>query len=47
MLYDTSSSDPRLLAMSVTVLAAVAALAAWIPTLRALRVDPALSLRVD
>jgi predicted permease len=47
MLYDTSSSDPRLLAMSIAVLAVVAALAAWIPTLRAVRVDPAMSLRLD
>jgi ABC-type antimicrobial peptide transport system permease subunit len=34
MLYNTSSSDPRLLAMAVAVLAAVATLAAWIPTRR-------------
>jgi ABC-type lipoprotein release transport system permease subunit len=33
--------------MSIAVLAVVAALAAWIPTLRAVRVDPAMSLRLD
>jgi ABC-type lipoprotein release transport system permease subunit len=47
MLYDTSTGDPRLLAMAVTVLAIVAMLAAWIPTRRAVRVDPASTLRLD
>ena len=47
MLYDTSTGDPRLLAMAVTVLAIVATLAAWIPTRRAVRVDPATTLRLD
>ena len=47
MLYDTSSSDPRLLAMSVVVLAVVATVAAWIPTRRAVRVDPASTLRLE
>ena len=47
MLYDTSSSDPRLLAMSVVVLAVVATVAAWIPTRRAVRVDPANTLRLE
>ena len=47
MLYDTSSSDPRLLAMTVMVLAVVATVAAWIPTRRAVRVDPATTLRLE
>ena len=47
LLYDTSTGDPRLLAMAVTVLAIVATLAAWIPTRRAVRVDPATTLRLD
>jgi predicted permease len=47
MLYDTSTGDPRLLAMAVTVLAIVATFAAWIPTRRAVRVDPATTLRLD
>jgi putative ABC transport system permease protein len=47
MLYDTATGDPRLLAMTVAVLALVATLAAWIPTRRAVRVDPATTLRLD
>lgn len=46
-LYDQSSSDPRVLAVSVTALVLVAALAAWIPTQRARRVDPAMALRLE
>ena len=47
MLYDTSTGDPRLLAIAVVVLAIVASFAAWIPTRRAVRVDPATTLRLD
>jgi predicted lysophospholipase L1 biosynthesis ABC-type transport system permease subunit len=47
MLYDTSTSDPRLLAIAVTVLAVVATFAAWIPTRRATRVDPVNTLRLE
>jgi len=47
MLYDTSASDPRMLAIAVSVLAAAAALAAWIPARRAAHVDPAITLRLD
>jgi predicted permease len=47
MLYDTSTGDPRLLATAVLVIAMVATLAAWIPTRRAVRVDPATTLRLD
>src|SRR6185369_1981642 len=41
MLYNTSAGDPRMLAIAVSVLAAAAALAAWIPARRAAHVDPA------
>jgi predicted permease len=47
MLFDTSASDPRMLAIAVMVLALVATLAAWIPARRAARVDPAITLRLD
>jgi predicted permease len=47
MLYDTSTGDPRILALAVLVLALVAALAAWIPARRAARVDPAITLRLE
>ena len=47
MLYDTSTSDPRMLAVAVAVLAAVAAFAAWIPARRAARVDPVIALRLE
>ena len=47
LLYETSSGDPRLLVLAVAVLAMVATLAAWIPTRRAVRVDPATTLRLD
>ena len=47
LLYETSTGDPRLLATAVAVLAVVATLAAWIPTRRAVRVDPATALRLD
>ena len=47
MLFNTSTGDPRLLAIAVVVLASVAMLAAWIPTRRAVRVDPATTLRLD
>jgi putative ABC transport system permease protein len=47
MLFDTSTGDPRLLAIAVAVLAIVATLAAWIPTRRAVRVDPVNTLRME
>ena len=47
MLYDTSTGDPRILAIAVSILALVAALAAWIPARRASHVDPAITLRLD
>ncbi len=47
MLYDTSTGDPRMLAIAVVVLAIVAMLAAWIPARRASLVDPVIALRLD
>lgn len=47
MLYDTPTGDPRVLAIAVAALAMVATLAAWIPTRRAMRVDPATTLRLE
>jgi hypothetical protein len=47
MLYDTSSSDPRVLAIAVAVLAVAATLAAWIPARRASLLDPVIALRLD
>ena len=47
MLYDTSTGDPRVLAIALSILALVAAVAAWIPARRASHVDPAITLRLD
>ena len=47
MLFNTPTGDVRLLGTAVLVLAIVATCAAWIPTRRAVRVDPATTLRVD
>ena len=47
MLYETSTGDPRLLVVAVAVLALVATVAAMVPARRAIRVDPATTLRVD
>lgn len=45
LLFGVRASDPRILALSAAVLLAVALGAAWIPTRRALRLDPADALR--
>jgi predicted permease len=47
MLYDISPGDPRVLAVTVAVLALVAAFASWIPARRATHIDPASSLRLE
>ena len=46
-LYGITPGDPRVLAVTVVVLALVAASASWIPARRAARIDPATSLRFE
>jgi len=45
LLFEVSPVDPLSFAVAVTVLVAVAALAAWLPSHRASRVDPVIALR--
>jgi predicted permease len=47
MLYGTSNGDPILLAAAIGILALVAGIAAWIPTRRAMHVDPVVALRLE
>ena len=46
-LYETTARDPRLLAAALTVVAAVAVLASWLPARRAAAIDPAETLRAE
>jgi predicted permease len=45
LLFEVSPNDPVSLLVSATVLLATAALAAWIPSSRAARIDPVIALR--
>jgi predicted permease len=45
LLFGVQATDPATMAGVVTVLAAVAVLASWVPALRATRIDPATALR--
>jgi ABC-type antimicrobial peptide transport system permease subunit len=47
MLYGTSASDPRIMAVAAAILVLVASVAAWVPARRAARVDPAITLRLE
>ncbi|HEY3837103.1 MAG TPA: ABC transporter permease [Bryobacteraceae bacterium] len=45
LLFDTSSTDPRLLGAAILLMAAVALSASWLPAVRAARTDPNSALR--
>jgi len=47
LLFEVSPTDPVSLIAAVTALVVTAALAAWIPSYRAARVDPAIALRSE
>ena len=47
LIYGVSRTDPVTLAATAVVVLASAALASWVPALRATRVDPAVSLRAE
>ncbi|HEY2028001.1 MAG TPA: ABC transporter permease [Myxococcales bacterium] len=47
LVYGVGTSDPATLAVSAGVLLLAAALASWVPALRATGVDPAVSLRAE
>ncbi|MGH7501265.1 MAG: ABC transporter permease, partial [Longimicrobiales bacterium] len=46
-LYEITPGDPRVLTITIAVLALVAAFASWIPARRATHIDPATSLRLE
>jgi putative ABC transport system permease protein len=47
LLYEVSPTDPVSMLVAAAVLATVAAIASWIPSGRAARLDPALALRTE
>jgi ABC-type lipoprotein release transport system permease subunit len=46
-LYEVSASDPLTFVGVAALLAAVALVASWVPSRRAARVDPTVTLRAD
>ena len=47
MLYGVDPRDPAVFVLMPVLVFIVALLASWIPTIRALKVDPATALRVE
>ena len=47
LLFGVSTNDPATLAGATLLLAAIAALASWVPARRAARIDPADALRAE
>jgi putative ABC transport system permease protein len=47
VLFETNPADPLTIALTALTLAAIAALATWLPARRAARVDPMVALRHD
>jgi putative ABC transport system permease protein len=47
LLYGVEAADPLVFVLAPVVLALVSVLAAWIPTYRAVRIDPARALRYE
>jgi putative ABC transport system permease protein len=46
-LFGVSAGDPRVIGVAAALLLVVSTAAAWIPALRAARVDPTIALRAD
>jgi putative ABC transport system permease protein len=47
LLFNVSTADPAIYAAVAAVLTIIALLASWVPTLRAVRVQPAVALRYE
>jgi len=47
LVYGVSTTDPMTMVATAALLLAAAALASWVPAMRAARVDPAVSLRAE
>ena len=47
LLFGVVPGDPTVLGLSAALLACIAALASWIPAMRASRIDPVEALRMD